>query len=342
MKGHTLGSIVADLGFSTQTGLKNCLSSRWWIGEKARLKTEARTWDESAQRYRRRKSAHRNPIIVKTNLALRPLVPVETWEAVQSVFHRNHEKWRMKIIRANEHLGGGLLFCGCGARMYYNKQSRPGKNPNYICSLKYRGKGHREAQNFNATELDNQIALQAVLNLGNEKFIQSKINVLTKQECEEKERTVQRAEGALLGLQRRMEDLWEAIEEYGFTPKHRRSVKELEREIAESKSDLLTARDELRAVIRESDVKMIANTVRREFASFMQMDRLHQKELLARYVERIAVTEDKSTTIVLNFRVKVGVFESLYQRDSTPLERPSKTKRKPAGSDKRSRVALAL
>lgn len=308
------------------------LESRWWIGEKARTKTETRVWNEETQRYKRSgKKPHKKPIIVKTNLADNPdkrLVSVETWEKVQTILQHNSQTWTAQTTRLNEFLGAGLLTCQCGAKMYHHKDPRTGKKSSYICSLKHRGKGHPEAQYFWSDDVDNEIGLQAVMTMGKKDFIQARIKeAMSADKTAEKKITVSRIEKDITSLERRKKNLVDAIEQIGLSPDVHGRIKDLDSSIADAKFKLMAAKDELKANLQDSDVDKLAARMSKDFSNFMKMDLPDRKALLATWIERIDLRRDEeSGMVVVAFAVKVGVPEPTHQRDSFPVVPTPKAK----------------
>jgi len=137
LDGQAIRVVARDLGFRRNTMLREVLKSRWWVGEKACLKRRigAGLKDDGKMFYGHRQERP-EPVIVKTNLADKPLVSREDFDKVQSLFSAHHNTWSQNTSHTADFLGHGLVYCACGDKLY----SKHSRRLYYICASKAKGR----------------------------------------------------------------------------------------------------------------------------------------------------------------------------------------------------------
>jgi DNA invertase Pin-like site-specific DNA recombinase len=318
--GDTLIDVTEDLGYASQTALRYVLNNKWWLGIKTREhKVIGQTWNPDTEKWTGGKRVrHEDPKEIPTNLVSEPLVSAEVFTKVQSILSQNHSTWTQKKSRLDDFLGNGLLYCRCGAKMYHYKGI--GKRiSTYVCAKRYRGNGPCDAPRLPVIEVDNEIGLQTVLYMTDEKFVQAKIKeAMDASKTAEKTRELEHAEGMVAKLEKEKRNLAAAMRRAPDVDVLVLELRKVETEIAAAKEKARSATDELSLSVSDGDVKLIARRLRQEFAGFMQLSRPDQKALLAKYIDRIVAHKDEFAGIVLAFQVKAGVPEPSYQHEDYP------------------------
>jgi hypothetical protein len=290
--------------------LRETLKNPWWIGIKHRTKTRVKTYNEEKGRYSYGgRIDHINPVEMATNLAEKPLVSVELFQKVQGILSRHRKAWTQRKTLLNDFLGAGLCYCAeCGAKLYHKKEEREGKPPYYICASKWTHKQECFSRRFRAKDLDDEIGLQAVLHLTDQKFVEARLKeLMSVGQTSERKAEVKRLTSAVADLEKRKRNLVKAIAAEGDDDLIA-ELKTVNQDLTIARSNLAVATEQYESTISEQDAKSIARDIHREFSGFMQKDRIEQKVILAQYIERIDVSHNTVTdALVVKFKVKVGV-----------------------------------
>lgn len=331
LAGETLKSLFSELGFKSPSALRDTLKSKYWIGWKYKTKScTEHVWDEHRQKFLHRKEKELtgdDRIEVRIpELADDPAVSEEVFYAVQEILKKNTTTWAQIGSRSDEFLGTNLLYCKCGRKLYHKIHSRGALY--YSCSYKARVKGTRQGDPcnepmFRSKLIDDEIAFNAVVHLTDPDFVDAALKVtMDTSSVEAKRKAWERAEKTVFDIDKRRKNAEQGGETFGWTDERIARVKTLMVELTQAKLKASQLHAELNATLTDNDRHKMAELLRSEFAGFAMMAVPEQKELLARYIERIDVVRDEFAGIIVNFKVKVGFPAFVDQMEITqPKER---------------------
>lgn len=311
LRGDSFSGIARDLGFTTATALRSTLRSRWWIGEKARTKKRIeRTWKDDDRLSAGKLVNHEQPIIVKTNLAAKPLVSVDVWERVQEMMNWGHRTWTQRKTHLNEFLGAGLLYCHCGGRMYHKKETGAGRQPYYVCANRHNPEHPCSSPRVKTERIDRAIGICATAYLAHPEFVEVKITeAMSAEKTQDRLREIQTAEKAITTLGRKKKNILDAIEGIGYTAELGQRLKALEMEIAEAKHKVSIGKD---GATSHGDPKELAAKITNTFIRFQDWATPQQKAALAEHVARITVTNSGSIDFMVRTGYPVAKWQGIY------------------------------
>ena len=302
LKGDTITSIAKDLGFSSKQSLKTTLRSWWWVGIKASTKKRVDVKVDENGKYTDGKKVDREqPIFVETNLATKPLVSRERFDAVMDILKEHRRTWTQSKSRRNDFLGTGLIVCRCGKKMYAKGDNRPGKPQYYICSTRYGDWCGNP--NLKSKDVDDEIWWSIMNYLTDENFVAQKVKeALSTDEQENVLRKRKALEKVVAGLERKKKNVIDAIENGGADADLLQRKNSLNEDIANARQNLRLAA----SVATDSiDVKALASHILTDFWHFSARPMVEQKKILSDTVDRISIAEDGHAEFVL----KIGMPE---------------------------------
>lgn len=291
LRDEPIKTVSDDLGFSSPTAMKALLRSKWWIGVKARTKKRInREWKKDSDKLSSGTlTDHDTPIMVKTNLADKPLVSVEMYDSVIEKLAENHNQWTQKKSWENELLGVGLLHCHCGAKMYHTHDKRWDKSY-YRCANRVRGLEQCDTPSLDSRRTDKAIEVIASSYLGQTDFWKKITEeARSANRTDEKRFELDRNERKMVELQTKKKRLLDAIENLGYRDDLGDRLKLIDDEIAEANMKVNSAKSDA-AALNGLDADAYAEQAAMRFLDFDTWDRQKQKQVLGEYIDRFVVT----------------------------------------------------
>lgn len=298
--GDTLGMVAKDLQWASVTALRTSLKQYWWIGIKATL--DKRTGKNGERRVKRDK-----PIMVRTNLADAPLVKPEVFEHVQEILKQKAKTWTQARSHVKSFLGGDLIHCGCGAKMYHVGDTRPGNKAYYVCGSRFAGRKHCtfETYRLQAVRTDAEIVWSVLAYMTDEKFLKARAaEAVSTEQAERIEREIKIEQKNLSAVERKTANLMTMVEEEGYTPALKLRLKTLSEQETVSRQKIRQLQNEIPAKI---DPASVARNLHAKFLNFGSWDKPQQKAALAQYVTRI--TFDGRGNAEFSLKVPASVLE---------------------------------
>jgi len=302
LQGATLSSVVRELGFTSQTGLRKILQNQWWIGNKTHL--YKRHYRDEADTVGK-KVLLDEPVVVPTNLAKTPLISPAEFIRVQSILAVKRTTWTQNKAVGENFLGPGLLRCACGRAMYLKKGASygvgKGNKPDvYICASKAKAGSGSKCLNLPAPDIDDLIVWTATKYFTNEQHIKAAIESSAsaanrselESECERLTKSVRKIES------RRDAAIELSLEHREYVPK----VKALSDQLLQAKTALARTQAMLSTHLTQTDIASMASRLRERFISFGMTDEWSQadrKRLLLETVQCIRFNNDGTLEFVL-------------------------------------------
>ena len=160
-----------------------------------------------------------NPVRVEE--AWSALVSRETFEAVQQGMRKRAPKVQRPGVVGSTYLLSGLLKCGVCGRTYIGQKAKGGRFAYYICGTLYReGAGTCEARYLNAPRVEDYIVEKIRERILTEETIVELVTLVAEEidaMAGELAGRVQVIEGELVDVRRRLERLYEALENSDLT-----------------------------------------------------------------------------------------------------------------------------
>jgi DNA invertase Pin-like site-specific DNA recombinase len=304
---QTLRAISDELGFKNQTCMRQALKRVWWIGQKASKQVRVeRTLNEDGRLNDGRKVNRKVPIIVETNLAATPLVPVKVFNQVQEILGQKHTTWTKRRSLSNNILGAGLMHCQCGRKMYAKSDKRPGKPDYYICSSYYLKDKTQQCGSpwLDVKKADAEIWWSIMTYLTDEQFLAVKAKeAIAATEGDTRNRDLKVLEKEISTIERKKTNLMKVIEdlEEDDAATYGKRIKALNEDQAAVRVRLATLRSQ--DALMGSDPVAVANQLKQRFFGFDKWDRTQQKAILAECVKTISLDGRGNA----DFEVRVGL-----------------------------------
>lgn len=304
LKGQSLKTIAEDLGYDTPTALRLILKNPWMYGYKSALNTrdhsEGRRFHEDGRLMDAKRRVRRDdPILTRTNLADDPLVQKSKFDAVQSLLSSNHKQWTQRKSNSNNFLVTGLLFCGCGEKMYHKLDKRPGKPSYYLCATRCNGRTSCGLPALESSEVDNQVMFSVMTYFYDKTFIAAQLREQSsdtglaeriKLDCEQAQRDISKIKKHLQTAARKAVFEDEEI----YTP----IVAQTKMELAAAQSKLDALKAALEMTMTAADIEDVSERIYRAFDKFPKLPIERKKAVLKEHIRRITMENGKAELVV--------------------------------------------
>ncbi len=240
-----------------------------------------------------------NPVRVEG--AWPALVSRETFEAVQQAMRKRAPKVQRPGRVGSTYLLSGLLKCGVCGKTYIGQKAKGGQFAYYICGTLYReGAGTCEARYLNAPRVEDYIVQKIRERILTEETIIELVTLVAEEVdavAAELAGRVQVVEGELADVRRRLERLYEALENSDLTLEAlsprilslRHREEQLEAALVDAVSQLEQRRVELPTT---EEIKVYVA----DFRDLLQDGAFPERKALVRnFVENIEVTKNEAT-----------------------------------------------
>lgn len=313
LEGASFYELARDFGYNpadgttlTIQGVRYALKNEWAIGNKHRTKhVSKKEWSTELNRFRAQNIVeHENPLHIPTILAKAPLVPVEIWNQVQEKFKgrgKGSKEYGRRKKRSTLFLGHPLLRCAKCDALMYAKNGHGNRADVYYCSAGYRFRKKTCSEHqFSRKKLDDEIALEAVLYLTDDDFLDHKLKeCMNEDHLAEARARVEAKQRIVDAIEKKCDRVRRDMEE-SDDPKLRVRHKQLLQELANAEEEVRTAEDEV-SDIPVADVDVMRKQITSDMAGFAEKPVERQKEILKKYITKMVASKNPVTE---DYRVK--------------------------------------